>query len=784
MNTKIMNKKLLATITIMLLFASAMLAVVPFTNAIEGAPAGVTMSPAGPYTVGQKVSVTGVADNPGATVVAYWQSLSGTRLNSTQLTGSDRSFKIDFVIPTGTPAGEYTIIVAEELASGQGSNAATAAVSFEVIPKLTLSVNGGTASGEVNAARRDTITIIGTGFNATTGARTITITSTLPTGEFVYTPATITTSTAGEFTASFVVDSNTIDGAYTITATNNGATPQSASAILNVGPVLTVSPNPAATGTLVMVSGRGFTPGGTVASLTFDGAAVTFTPATVTIDADGRFSLQTMVPYIAAPKNNVQVVATDSGPKTGSTTLNVNRVTTISASPRLGDPTQRVNGIVITQGDTITLTGTYFAQIANNKVTVTLSRTGFAPIVLDATDWRTDASGSFIGTFIVPETPTGQYTITATAGDYTATSIFAVVHASVDVTPRRDAIVTGMDILITGPGFDVISPFSNATISIDGQKISTAGLTQSDLTVTGFNYFVKNLSPGSHIVTITAYSNYGILERSTVITVIGGNSITVVPPATIRGGSVNITGTYFAQNSLVTLQIFNATTHAYVGSIPATTTDSVGRFSILYGIPINFALGDYIINATDSRGLTSEASLQVIKLEMSIILNSNTYKQQDIGSFSITSKAPAIGSIKIYDANNVLRFDLAFVEANWVLQADGNYVYQMSSGGGVPYGAMFQLPVDAALGTWTWNASFVDATDILKVDGTFTVTSRDGTTPPTATPTATPTDEPTPTPEPKTGSRTWIIIAIAVVALIIGVIAVFLFITMRRKIAN
>jgi hypothetical protein len=429
MNTHNSKTKLLASITIMLLFASAMLAVVPSANAITS----VTLSaPSG--CPGETYVATVTAENPGATVVIYWNEvLPANRLNSTRLTGSNLITELSFTVPS-VAKGEYAIIAAEELASGGSSSAATKFAAFDVEPRITL--NDG--DPDTTAARGDTVTIRGTGFNYTTGANANAANTVLfyitPLSGGAFTPFTVSPTTVrananGAFTATFTIPTIPADadyGDYKIEA-KQGIAPATvahsvAEAVLTVGPVLTINPTKATTGQFVTVSGRGFTPSTSSTTHTVTGLTVAtatsgiyYTPDPVTIDGNGRFTLTLMVPMVPATGNRT-VTATDSGGQSGSAELDIIGRPGLTASPRRwGAPTQTV-GSVTTAGDVITFSGQNFTSVAGRTVQVELQNihTGHTYNLGTVT---TDMSGSFSIPYTVIEGSTGQYYVKVNDGN-------------------------------------------------------------------------------------------------------------------------------------------------------------------------------------------------------------------------------------------------------------------------------------------------------------------------------------------------------------------------------
>jgi hypothetical protein len=420
----------------------------------------------------------------------------------------------------------------------------------------------------------------------------------------------------------------------------------------------------------------------------------------------------------------------------------------------------------------------------------------------------TNSDGTFSAEFIVPPRGTGEYNVTAS--DAYGIESFAPFGISILTAGLYDKttnalitydFTTGMKTSIKGTGFDVFgSSYYTANITIDG-KILPGGQNVGHGIVNGgldavIGAVGSTMVPGTYVVGITAYVNRpanalasgspavtGYIFAEVEITVTKVATVTAAPEVAPRNSTVLVEGAYFTNGSSVTIRVLNATTGVQVGSsYTATvgTNESVGTFAKNISIPVNWKLGDYVINVTDGNRVTAAVGLVVAKVSVNIALGASSYVQGDIATFQLTSNTAPIGSIKLFDSSGASFTTISLVTSNWVRNGD-SYVYQQSgSSGGVPFGVMIQLASDARVGTWKWEAFVQDANEPQAYNGSFTVVAKN------ATPTAPATTAPATTaPADKEGTNsTTIIIIVAVVALIVGVIAVFLFVTMRRKIAN
>jgi hypothetical protein len=212
-----------------------------------------------------------------------------------------------------------------------------------------------------------------------------------------------------------------------------------------------------------------------------------------------------------------------------------------------------------------------------------------------------------------------------------------------------------------------------------------------------------------------------VVVVSSVNAAVDSATVAVNPTSTARDSTINIMGTDFTPIGSVTVTILNSINRVVVDTF-TVTTNSTGDFSGVYFVKSNFALGDYVLNATDTQGITIETSFAVKKVSVDIALGSNTYNQGEICAMQVNSTTKTAGIISIYDPNNTLYTQITTTNVNnWILLPNGLYGYKMLSS---TWGdLLIQISSDAKLGIWTWNATFNDVNETQTYNGTFTVNS-------------------------------------------------------------
>jgi hypothetical protein len=737
MSTFKIKNKFMASMIILLLFASTMLALVSMANAIvpssvklyDKTGALLDFGIGDRVHVGDIVTVKGEVDNPGYTVIVYWDSVSGKELARKTLTGSATAFEIDVEIPVA-PAGNYAIIVLETAFSDGSSPVGSAPADIAVDSQILLD--------PPQAARGDTVIITGTGFtNDNTGNRnriTATLTGNGENEEIVKSAADVRTFDDGTFMAEFIVPSVPDYNYYVITAKDGAG--NICTEDFAVGARLTLTPDEGPAGTLIKIEGRGFTDGHTIKEVRLvdlggSSADVVITlDSAITVNSVGKFTIDITDKVVAqnfVDKMGVVVQEVEAGGKSATGTFMLTGKCGVTANPLFATPTVG-----------ITITGENFAKIQNNVVNIEiLSAAGITyaligGIVVDS------GTGTFkVDNVIAPAgVPFGVYTLTATDSfGISANTIFG--YASPTASTSHTDVQAGQTIKLNGYGFDLFTgstiwstagytmPVANVTI--DGVNVVT-GMSVALLNA-GVDFVVPTTTTGIHTVEII--SNVKGLLASTTINVIETTSLEVTPPTAIKDLFVNITGTYFKPGAAVELFIHDATDNKQLQKLitfvdGTLVTNTNGRFSVIYAIPSSFAFGEYYLNATQNDNLlNAQAGLTVLPLDIAVNTDSLKYAQNSMANFKLSGLAPASGTIEIYTPEDNLFGTLNIKIGNWELNsktglfdytigtfaADGNTIFMLSTG--------------ADIGIYKWVATFSDAGTPIVIEGTFEVVDKD-----------------------------------------------------------
>jgi hypothetical protein len=272
----------LALITVLFLVSSILV----FPLSTSKAFTGITLASTAPKITlgalnsspGKTVKVTGVNFTPTSAITV---SFAGGQITTTT-SDSSGGFVASFVVPLGIPAGLYPV----QATDAKGLTAEKT-LTIALLEKIAVSTSG--ASHIVGV----TVVVSGSGFPS--NAQVNVMFGTLP-------ETTSTTDSQGSFTTSFSVP-QVPNGIYTIQAIDGTNIASKAFAIVAH---LTVSPTgPVTVGTMIAVSGTGFSAGSQV-TFTFGSSKIATKATTL---ADGTFSVKITVPNLT--KGGYALVATD-----------------------------------------------------------------------------------------------------------------------------------------------------------------------------------------------------------------------------------------------------------------------------------------------------------------------------------------------------------------------------------------------------------------------------------------------------------------------------------------
>jgi len=259
------------------------------------------------------------------------------------------------------------------------------------------------------------VTVNGTGFR---DDRDVTLT--FDGDEVETSPPSISTDGNGSFTASFYVPL-CLNKTPEVEASDGRYTDEAEFTILAS---INLTPNSGTTGDEITVTGSGFRSNRTI-TLSFDGESIVTRPITVRTDDTGCFEAGFAVPESTSGVHPVKAKDT-----TDSATANFTTLSSITLNPTSGPI-----------GAEVTINGSGFG--ANKVVTIRFSEDHVRTSA-------TDNAGSFTDHFVIPQQNTGNYSVAASDGTTSATTIFTIT-TSIELNPNTGHV--GTLVTVSGTGF-------------------------------------------------------------------------------------------------------------------------------------------------------------------------------------------------------------------------------------------------------------------------------------------------------------------------------------------
>jgi len=629
---------------------------------------------------GDLVYVFGDGVTAGTEVKIFWDYASGTYahlLNTTE-GKPDGTFECEIKIPSDKVGDHY--IWATDTTTGESIRYGP----IEMKQKIKLSPSSGLVGDE--------ITIKGYGFGDEMNVDTIEFDD----SHLTTNPSVPVTDGVGSWEATFNVPEK-IDGAYEITAEDEVG--NTASVIFKVGPAMTLDLTEGSVGTVVEVTGRGFTPSSVVTSITLDDIVCEVLDAgDLNINSNGVFTLELVIPSVGTADKEYLLEVSDGGGKSADMDFLVTDITTIDLEPQFGAP-----------GSSIGITGHNFAAISGLDVVIKFDGTLIETL-------ETNSNGDISGTILIPAISTGNYQVEAEQQIYyiQASKTFRVGAILMILAPKTGP--TGTRVTLTGIGF---TPSGKWDAYFGDVSIFEDKDVSGDTTLSG-SFYIPTVEAGEYTVTVVDLNED--IEVETDFTVTESTSLSLAPESAPVGFNITIEGMYFAESTGdidVEFVIYNSTNdwamEVYEGADSATT-DEEGAFTAWWVVPDTLSLGSYTVNATDDEGLFSQFAFEIISKFLSITPHMSAYNREDPVRFNIESSFKEMGSyIMIYDpdGNFVWKTD----DLNSWIESDVTYIapfYTQTAGGN-----LMILRNDAPLGNWTW--TWYDSDDVALSSGTFTV---------------------------------------------------------------
>ena len=512
---------------------------------------------------GTTVTLNANAFTPNHAITVTFDGSAMTTSPASIISNSTGGFSATFMVPSSAGVGGHTV------SSSDGT--LTASQTFTVggtsVPSIVITPSSGPDSINVNV----------TGSNFTPNSQ---VTIKFDSIAVSTTPSTVTSTSAGSFSATFKVPSNAGVGAHTINATDASALSASASFAVPSSSI-GLNPNSGVIGTTVTVSGSNFAANSAV-TVKFDGVAQPTSPASPVTGPTGAFSATFNIPSGASIGSHT-ISAIDGSQNSANAIFSVSTTATLT----------------VQSSDIIgrSITGYYTILTSGSKTVAT----GFTPKSFTLNGSQVYSVGiSNYGVYSFDHWSDNNSTVEPRSISITSNTIITAVFANsaVHLTPARGPV--GTQVAVTGNHFTANSKIN---ISLDGSPIATSPstvTTDSAGSFSGVTFAIPaSAANGQHKIIVSDSATHPV-SYGALLTVGPNAAISIFPSSVHVGDSIRITGTNFAPSSTVTVFLDGVQVTNNPGTDPLTiTTASDGSFVGVVEIPLS-AAGGHTLAASDS----------------------------------------------------------------------------------------------------------------------------------------------------------------------------------------
>jgi|SaaInl4_200m_RNA_FD_contig_111_173531_length_2541_multi_3_in_0_out_0_1 hypothetical protein len=701
-----MNSKKAITLLVLATLVMTLVPVLP-VSAITVASVGAVNGGAAWTTAvyDETIEIIGIGVTSGDTINAYWDTVGTAYLLNSTTGQPDGGYTIWVDVPAAENGDHYIWI--KDVETGQTTSTAA------------ITINSAVELSEDEGLPGDTITVSGYGFGSDDDTIDISIFNSTDIDEL---EADVEADEDGYFSVAVEIPSwwyaaNTTDLAYEIVV--DGVIDNVTG--FDIGPAISIDVDEGPSGTVVEITGRGFTADMVDGDVTLDG--VTVCPVIdgddIDLNTDGGFVAEVIIPN--AGDDTDYEVTVDDGTYTATAGFEIveDGVCVVEATPSYGAP-----------GETVTINGYNFTQVAGTTVEVMI---GLETV---AEDVELDENGEFEVMVTLPALTLNaqhdvdaedEYGLAANAANEVLIGVVTVLLSEYegDVGDELSLTATGLE------GGDVY----NVTF---GDILIYEDVADGGFTAVQTDVIVPDLDPGVYEISITD-GGWGITVKVDY-EIKEDMSLTLSPAAAPNGYNVTISAENWPEiaGGDITWNLYNDSEAWDISAEvewaqAASTTNASGYFTAYWMVPLGGALpaeldlGIYYINATVDAGEAGQddgdwyvaAMFEVVDEEWDISIKKTSYEVGDTITYNIRATFPKAGAVlEISDPDDYIYWVAEFEANDWVSVGDWETVpvgYQLSNTSLTP----FTLSEDAPLGTWTWE--MVDGDDDLE-SGVFEVT--------------------------------------------------------------
>jgi hypothetical protein len=502
--------------------------------------------------VGESVTVTGSGFDSGESVGLYLDSTgsSGTLLR-TVTASSSGAFSTSISMPS-TTSGNH-LIAAKGNTSGD-----KASRTYTVVSSPSLSID------PLTGPNGTTVTVTGLGYNPNEQVQ-VYWDSTGSSGTLL---KTVTATSLGTFSTTVTTPTATAGGHLIVgKGVTSGHKPSRTFTVTSaVAPSITIATTSGPVGTVVPITGQGYTPGETV-DIRWDKSSGTILK-TVTASGTGTFSTTAAVPE-ASPGKHLFVGVGRTSKAKPSRSFTVAEVSAVKATIAITPLTGRTSTMVTVTGE---------GYFPNESIRVYFNSTGSSGTLLATT--TATASGTFSTSVTIPHTTGGGHLIVGkgmTSGVKPSRTF--TITPSLSLSSGTGA--TRATVRFTLRGYQVGEPIALTWDTVDGLPLGT--VTANSTGSASGSFVVPNGVSGLH--RIVANGSVAAVNVTSNFTLTGGTSgtatTTAAPNAAVPGTTLTVNTTNFFAQEQVQLFWDDGTT-----AVGSSTTDFDGTASATISVPV------------------------------------------------------------------------------------------------------------------------------------------------------------------------------------------------------
>jgi len=630
-------------------------------------------------------------------VVSVWSSSSGTGLLGKCIASPEGSYSYNLEIPD-TEFGSHYIWVKDIT-----SNDIIVSNKIKVLPRISFSTTKG--------YRNDKIIVLGWGYTSNSNISIQMFNATHSTYD-LFASEYVLSNKNGYIKEYFIVP-NWSYGFYQINITDEWDNFDSI--IFEIGPVLDVVPYEVSSGSIVTISGRGFTPGSVINNedIKYGGnICYIYEDQQISVSNEGVFNGEII---LSSNLPGLHEISVSDGVYTSESDILLVNEAIIENDKRYGFP-----------GEVIYISGNGFTKKVDNNIILKIGNLSVTNNLV------IDGGGNMNGSFILPAIKLGKDYRIQVIDDYNVSASCNLLISYVNLFLSEVNGVVGSKISVSSVGLKLLDGVGYEVYFDNSLLFKNTNVDDEDFSIDEF--YVPQKPDGVYEIRLIDLNlNISI---SVNFNITNGAMLNIPLNRYSKKDNMTIAGKHFIKNIQQTVwYMFNETwfqeiSDEVLSNGDVVYTDENGSFNAYFIIPNNIGFGKYTINSTtssnDGINTLQYANITFIVKEDELFVNTrqNLYYTDDSVTFIFNFSVPKYDStIYIMDSNNDIFWISTFFEKEWLEFKKNVWIipvyYQIDNDSN----NSFIIPSGYFSGNWSW--VMLDANKIKLNAGTFNVVMND-----------------------------------------------------------